>query len=97
MRPEPRALRNFRGNFKHKKRVGVSSLTEVLEGLLYLFGREREGRVGGGERRVQPIILLVAEDGVRPQPVDWQLLLQYADDLELGQVSIVTHIWKKNQ
>ncbi|TNN35071.1 hypothetical protein EYF80_054763 [Liparis tanakae] len=44
-----------------------------------------EGGVGVHQRRVQPVILVVAEDGVGPQLVDRQLLLQQADDLQLRQ------------
>lgn len=42
---------------------------------------------------MQPVILVVAVDGVGPQPVHRQLLLKKTDDLELGQVSAVAHIW----
>lgn len=57
-------------------KTACDQLTEVFEGLLYLFSSQVEGRVGVHERRVQPIILVVAEDGVGPQLVDWQLFLQ---------------------
>lgn len=70
------------------------ALTKVLERLLYLFRSQVEGGVGIHQRRVQPVILLIAEDRVGPQLVDWQLLLQKANNLEFRQVSIVTDIWK---
>lgn len=37
--------------------------------------------------------MVVAVDGVSPQAVDRQLLLQKTDDLKLRQVSAVTDIW----
>lgn len=54
----------------------MHKLTKVLEGLLYLLRGQVEGGVGGHQRRVQPVILLVAVDCVGPQLVDWQLFLQ---------------------
>lgn len=62
-----------------------------------MFGSEVEGRVRLHQRRVQPIILVVAEDGVSPQLVDWQLFLQKADNLKLRQISTVTHIYTETK
>lgn len=72
-------------------------LTEVFEGLFYLFGGQVEGSVGVHKWRVQPIILFVTEDGVGSQLVDRQLLLQQADNLKFRQVSTVTYICTKTR
>lgn len=42
------------------------TLTEILKRLLYLLGGEVDADVGRDERRVQPVIVLVAVDGVGP-------------------------------
>lgn len=70
----------------------MSRLTEVFEGLFDLLGGQVDPGVRGDQRRVQPVIVVVAVDGVGPQPVHRQLLLQQADDLELWQVGAVAHI-----
>lgn len=68
------------------------ALTEVLEGLLDLLSGEVEAGVRWDERRVQPVVVVVAVDGVRPQPVVRQLLLQQTDDLNLWEIRAVTHV-----
>lgn len=68
------------------------SLTEVVEGLLNLFGGEVYARVGRDERRVDPVVVLIAVHAICPQPVDWQLLLQQADNLHLRELCAVTNI-----
>lgn len=67
-------------------------LTEVLECLFDLLGGQVEPGVRRHQGRVEPVIVVVAVDGVGPQPVDRQLLLQEADDLELWQVGAVADI-----
>lgn len=67
-------------------------LTEVFECLFDLLGGKVEPGVRCNEGRVQPVIVVIAVDGVRPQTVHRQLLLQETDDLELGQVGAVAHV-----
>lgn len=54
----------------------MRELTKVLEGLFDLLRGQVKGGVRGHQRRVQPVILLVAVDSVGPQLVDRQLFLQ---------------------
>lgn len=68
-------------------------LTEVFECLFDLLSGQVEPGVRCDEGSVQPVIVVVAVDGVSPQPVHRQLLLQKTDDLKLWQVSTVAHIW----
>lgn len=67
-------------------------LTEVFECLFDLLGGQVEPGVRRHQGRVDPVIVVVAVDGVGPQPVDRQLLLQKADDLKLWQVGAVADI-----
>lgn len=67
-------------------------LTKVFEGLVDLLGGQVEPGVGCDQGSVQPVIVVVAVDRVGPQAVHRKLLLQEADDLELGQVGAVAHI-----
>lgn len=53
----------------------VAGLTEVFESLFDLLGGQVEPGVRCDEGSVQPVILVVAVDGVGPQPVHRQLLL----------------------
>lgn len=73
--------------------VCVCVLTEVLEGLLYLFSGEVQAGVWGDERGVQPVVVVIAINGVRSQLIVGQLLLQQTDDFHLWKISAVTHIW----
>lgn len=67
-------------------------LTEVFERLFDLLVGQVEPGVRCHQGGVQPVIVVVAVDGVGPQPVHRQLLLQKTDDLKLWQVSTVAHI-----
>lgn len=72
--------------------LSADELTEILEGLFDLLGGEVEPGVGGHQGGVEPVIVVVAVKRVGPQPVDRQLLLQEADDLELREVGAVAHV-----
>lgn len=74
------------------KQFKTGRLTEVFECLFDLLGGQVEPGLRRDEGSVQPVIAVVPVDGVSPQPVHWQLLLQKTDDLELWQVSTVAHI-----
>lgn len=69
-----------------------ATLTEVFERLFYLLRGQVEPGIRRHQRSVEPVIVVVAVDGVSPQSVHRQLLLQKTDDLELWQVSTVTDI-----
>lgn len=72
--------------------VWSGRLTEVFECLFDLLGGQVEPRLGRDEGRVEPVVMVISVDGVSPQAVDWQLLLQKTDDLKLWQVSTIAHI-----
>lgn len=51
---------------KKDKTQQFYKLTEIFEGFLYLFSSQVKGSVRVHQWSVQPIILVVAEDGVSP-------------------------------
>lgn len=72
--------------------AGIAKLTEVFECFFDLLGGQVKPGAWCDEGSVQPIIVVVAVDGVGPQTVNRKLLLQKTDDLELWQISAVAHI-----
>lgn len=70
----------------------LDRLTEVFECLFNLLVGQVESGLWRHEGSVQPVIVVVAVDGVGPQAVHRQLLLQKTDNLKLWQVSTVAHI-----
>lgn len=64
-----------------------------MQGLRDLLGGEGGCGLRGGRGGSQPVVVVVAEDGVRPQLVAGQLLAQQADDLHLGDIAAAAQVW----
>lgn len=45
---------------------------------------------------MEPVVVVIAVDGVSSQLVMGQLLLQQADDLDFREVGAVAHVWRED-
>lgn len=80
-----------------KLRNTNAALTEILQSLLNLLDGEVQVGIGGEERGVEPVVVVIPVDGVCSQLVVGQLLLQQTDDLHLWKISTVTHICRRRR
>lgn len=61
-----------------------------------MLGGEVNVGIWREEGGVEPVVVVIAIDGVSSQLVMGQLLLQQADDLDFRKVGAIAHVWRED-